>query len=61
MSLASYHLSTPQLVLSANRYDAERSPWCRLLGLGHHHHHRSLPVAAGQTPCLWLLPVHRRL
>src|ERR1700751_2948119 len=61
MSLASYHLSTPLLVLSANRCDAERSPWCRHLGLGHHHRPRSRPVAAEQTPCLWLLPVHLSL
>lgn len=49
------------LVLSANRCDDERPPWCRPHGLDHQHHHLSLPVAVPQTPCLWLLPVHRRL
>ena len=60
MSLASYHLSTPPLVLSANRCDAERPPWCRLHGLDHHHHHRRL-VGVPQMLYLVRLPGHHRL
>jgi hypothetical protein len=49
-----------ELVLSANRHDAEHQPSCRLHGLGHHHH-RPWLVGPARTLCLSRLLDHRRL